>query len=106
MTPSGHASYTWASSTGDVRALDRAAAPGRVAATWYSGAQFDITVDLTDGQPHLVAFYCVDWDTATRSQRLEVFDAATNALLDTRTIAVSPAARTSPGRSPAASACA
>ena len=86
VTPTGHESWTWAASTSDVRALRRAAAPGRVAATWYSGAQFDITVGLADGQPHLVAFYCVDFDGAGRSQRLEVFDAATNALLDTRTI--------------------
>ena len=69
-----------------MRALKRAAAPGRVAATWYSGAQFDITVGLTDGQPHQVAFYCVDFDGRGRSQRMDVFDAATNALLDTRTI--------------------
>ena len=86
VTPSGHASWTWAASTSDVRALKRAVAPGRVAATWYSGTQFDITVGLTDGEPHLVAFYCLDWDDRGRSQRLDVFDAATNALLDTRTI--------------------
>ncbi len=86
VTPSGHESWTWAASTSDGRALTRAAAPGRVAATWHSGAPFDITVGLTDGQPHLVAFYCVDYDSLGRSQRLDVFDAATNALLDTRTI--------------------
>jgi len=86
VAPSGHDSWTWASSTGDVRALKRAAAPGRVAATWFSGAQFDISVGLTDGQPHLVAFYCFDFESAGRSQRMDVFDAATNTLLDTRTI--------------------
>jgi hypothetical protein len=42
VTPSGHESWTWASSTSDVRALQRGVAPGRVAATWFSGAQFDI----------------------------------------------------------------
>jgi hypothetical protein len=86
VTPGGHDSWTWAASTSDVRALKRAAAPGRVAATWYSGAQFDVTVGLTDGQPHLVAFYCLDFEGAGRSQRMDVFDAATNTLLDTRTI--------------------
>ena len=89
-----------------MRALKRAVAPGRLAATWFSGTQFDITVGLTDGEPHLVAFYGVDWDVRGRSQRLEVFDAATNALLDTRTISSFSGGRTSPGRSPAASASA
>jgi hypothetical protein len=55
VTPSGHESWTWASSSSDVRALQRGVAPGRVAATWFSGAQFDITVNLTDGLAHLVA---------------------------------------------------
>ena len=69
-----------------MRALRRAAAPGRVAATWHRGAQFDLTVDLTDGQPHLVALYCLDFEGVGRSQRLDVFDAATNTLLDSRTL--------------------
>ncbi|HVQ41981.1 MAG TPA: Ig-like domain-containing protein, partial [Vicinamibacterales bacterium] len=86
VTPSGHDSWTWAGSTTDVRALRRAVAPGRVAATWYGDTQFDITVALTDSQPHPVAFYCLDYEGAGRSQRFDVFDAATNALLDTRTV--------------------
>ncbi len=86
VTPSGHDSWTWASATSDVRALQRAGTPGRVAATWYSGAQFDINVSLSDGQPHLVAVYCLDFEGAGRSQRFDVFDAASNTLLDTRTL--------------------
>jgi len=86
ITPTGHDSWTWAASTTDTRALRRAVAPGRVAATWYAGTSFDVTVALSDGQPHQVAFYCLDYDSVARSQRLDVFDAATNALLDTRTI--------------------
>ena len=77
------ASWTWSSTTTDVRALQRASGKGRVAATWY-GTSFDIDVSLTDGQPHQVAVYSVDWDNAMRVQRFEIVDAATGAVLDTR----------------------
>jgi subtilisin family serine protease len=86
ITPTGHDSWTWAASTSDTRALRRAVAPGRVAATWYAGASFDITIGLSDGQPHQVALYCLDFDSVSRSERLDVFDATTSALLDTRTL--------------------
>ena len=33
-----------------------------------------------------MAFYVVDWDTTARSQRIDVLDATTGAVLDTRTI--------------------
>ena len=85
VTPTGHLSYTWASSSADPRTLRRAGA-GRVAATWYHDTQFDITIGLTDGQPHQVALYCLDYDSGGRSQRLDVFDAQTATLLDSRTL--------------------
>src|SRR4029434_1464959 len=86
LTPSGHLSYTWDASATDGRALRRAGT-GRIAATWFSSTAFDITVGLFDGQPHQLALYCLDYDQGgARSQRLDVFDAATNALLDSRTI--------------------
>jgi hypothetical protein len=83
-TPRFHQTWTWAASTSDRRALKRAAGADRVAATWY-GNTFDIDVDLTDGQPHLIAVYMVDWDSPLRSQRVDVLDAATGTALDSRT---------------------
>jgi hypothetical protein len=83
LTPSGAATYVWNASTSEARALRRAVPPGRLAATWYSGTQFDLNIGLADGQPHTIALYCLDYDSVARSQRLEVFDASTNALLDT-----------------------
>ncbi|HEY7474899.1 MAG TPA: S8 family serine peptidase [Vicinamibacterales bacterium] len=85
VTPSGNLNFTWAASTTDVRALQRASGPGRLAATWYGNA-FDITLNLTDGQAHDVALYSLDWDTFARAQRLDVFDATSGALLATQSI--------------------
>jgi hypothetical protein len=80
-------SYTWHGNPGEVRALRRASGVGRVAATWYeTSTTFDLNVNLTDGQPHEVALYGLDWDTSSRSQRVDVLDAGTNAVLDSRTM--------------------
>ena len=87
--------FTWvADSAGntDVRDLRDAAGTGRLAACWYpqtpdAGSSFDIDLGLTDGRSHRVSVYALDWDYGgARSERFDVYDAATHALLDTRTI--------------------
>jgi hypothetical protein len=78
--------YTWAASTSDVRALQKAATADRIAATWYAESSFDIDINLTDGHTHQVEVYCLDWDLAGRAQRIDVLDAASSALLDSRNI--------------------
>lgn len=88
VTLTGQSDATWASSTTDARALTK---PGntsdRIAGTWYTFNSYDISFNFTDGQSHKIALYCLDWDTDnTRSQKLEVLDGATNAVLDTRTL--------------------
>jgi hypothetical protein len=85
VTPSGQAAWTWASSTSDGRALQKAAGTDRIAATWYGGV-FSIDVNVTDGGTHQVAVYAVDWDGGGRSETIEMRDAATNGVLDTRTL--------------------
>src|SRR5262249_3392296 len=47
---------------------------------------FTLDVNLTDGQAHRVALYAVDWDNRGRSERVDVVDAATGAVLDSRTL--------------------
>ncbi|WP_165073350.1 right-handed parallel beta-helix repeat-containing protein [Paludisphaera rhizosphaerae] len=86
VSMSGQSNYTWASSTSDPRALQKADGSDGVAAAWYSGSDFTIDVDLTDGQTHRVSLYMADWDSSIRSQRIDVLDAATGALLDSRTV--------------------
>jgi hypothetical protein len=82
----GQADWTWEPATTNVRALQKAAAADRIAATWYSGSAFSIDVNLTDGAPHQVSVYVVDWDNQERAQTLEVRDAVSGALLDTRSV--------------------
>jgi hypothetical protein len=81
-----HSDFTWAASTADVRALRNAANTGRLAATWYAGSSFTIDLNLSDGQTHRVALYALDWDGAGRSERVDVLDAATGAVLDSRVL--------------------
>ena len=85
VTPSGHGSWTWAGTTSDARALRKTAGADRIAATWY-GSSFTVAVNVGDGQPHRVALYVLDWDTTARGERIEVLDAGTGAVLDTRTV--------------------
>lgn len=87
VSVTGHFIHTWAATTTDVRGLQKSASGStdRIASTWYSGTEFTIDLNLTDGQTHQVALYCLDWDyNNVRAQRVDVLDAATNALLDSR----------------------
>jgi hypothetical protein len=85
VTPSGNLSFTWAASTNDTRALQKASSPtDRLAACWYSGTSFNIDVNLSDSNTHQVSLYVVNWDS-TRSERIDVLDSANN-VLDSRTV--------------------
>ena len=89
VTLAGNATYTWASSTPDNRALQKyASTTDRLAACWYSGSNFTMDINLTDGQPHPVALYLLDWDNygGGRSERIDLADAATGTLLDSRSV--------------------
>jgi subtilisin family serine protease/uncharacterized membrane protein YkoI len=87
VTLSGQGNYTWAASTTDVRALQKADATDRIASTWHSTTSFDIDVNLSDGSWHRVAIYCLDWDNGARTERIDVLDAATGGILSTRSVA-------------------
>ena len=84
----GNSNYTWAGSTSDPRALQKAAAGStdRLAACWYADNSFSIDVHLTDGQAHQVVLYALDWDGQGRSETVQAFDDATGAAVDTRTV--------------------
>ncbi len=86
----GHAhrqlAWVWASQSTDPRALLRGVASGRIAATWYSATSFTVDVNLTDGNPHRVALYNLDWDTTARVQRIDVLDASSGSVLDSRSL--------------------
>ena len=86
VTPSGQTTYTWTTSTTDPRALQNAGGTGRIAAAWYSYTSFTVDVDFTDGKPHDLELYFVDWDSTTRSEQVQISNASTGAVLDTETV--------------------
>lgn len=85
VTPSGNMSYTWNSAPSDTRALQRGGT-GRIAACWYNGSSFNVALVQTDNKPHQLAFYCLDWDSATRVQTVNVLDSVTGAVLNSQTV--------------------
>jgi hypothetical protein len=88
VTHSGATGMTWTSYTNDPRALQKVGtAPGRIAAAWNSDTSFTIDLNLTDGNSHQVALYCLDWNAQGRTQRIDILDAASETLLDSRTVA-------------------
>ncbi|HEY2585578.1 MAG TPA: right-handed parallel beta-helix repeat-containing protein [Tepidisphaeraceae bacterium] len=79
--------YTWASSTNDPRALQVVAGNGaRIAGCDYAPNTFTLDVNLTDGKSHPVALYLLDWDARGRAESVQVIDAGSGAVLDTRSV--------------------
>jgi PKD repeat protein len=85
MSMTGQTALLWALGSSDPRALAKPyPQKGRIIACWYSATNFTIDLNLTDNLQHQVALYGLDWDGGNRSIRVEVIDATTNAVLDTR----------------------
>ena len=79
-------SWTWASITNDVRAPQTGSGAARLATTWFTSSSFAMDINLTDGNPHQVALYAMDWDEGMRSETIQIIDANSGAQLDTRSI--------------------
>jgi hypothetical protein len=77
---------TWEASTTDPRALQKLNSSDRIAAAYYSPTWFEIDLNITDGQVHQIALYCLDWDSNARAQTIEARDYTTGALLYSRSI--------------------
>jgi hypothetical protein len=86
LSISGANAYIWAASTTDTRALQDPTGTGRRAACWY-GNTFTYDVALSDGATHRVGLYALDWDGQGRTQHVEVLNADTGAVLDSRDLA-------------------
>jgi hypothetical protein len=87
FSPMNQSNFTWSASTTDPRAPQTVTPAGRVASTWYSSTTFSLNVNLTDGKSHQVAVYALDWDgNFGRSETVQVVDANSNAVLDTRSV--------------------
>ena len=59
----------------------------RVAADWFSTSSFTVELTLSGSLAHNVAFYRLDWDNLSRTERIDVLDGDTGTLLDTRSLA-------------------
>ena len=57
-----------------------------MASCLYSGKTFCLDVNLTDGRSHQVALYMLDFDTTSRAQTVQVTNATTGSVLDTRAV--------------------
>jgi ELWxxDGT repeat protein len=58
----------------------------RGAACDFSGSSFTVDLNLTDGQSHQVAFYLLDYDYQGRVETIQISNADTGQVLDTRTV--------------------
>ena len=86
MTMQNQVSHTWATGTTDSRALQTGSGSGRLAACWDNYQPFSFDVNFTDGNAHQFALYALDWDNNGRAETIQILDAATNAVLDSRSI--------------------
>ena len=86
VTPSGQSTVIWATSTNAPAALEVDPGPFGSAAAWYSSTSFTVNINLTDGQTHDLTLYAVDWKTQNRSEQIQIINAATGAVLDSRSI--------------------
>lgn len=86
--PATASPFTWAATTSDTRALRKGAAgaTGSIASCWYQWSVVNLALSFNDQNTHQVAVYFLDWDRLNRSARVDVLDATTNAVLDTRAI--------------------
>ena len=90
VTPTGQTEYTWGTGLSDPRGLQE---PGvsspnnRIAAAWYSSTSFTIDLNLTDGNVHEIAVYCLDWgDNQGRAQTVSILNAQNGSVLDAHTV--------------------
>jgi len=85
LSSSNALNWTWPTDNNDPRGLQTSAgAATRIAACDYSTTSFTLNLNLTDGQSHQVAIYLLDWEPAGRTETVQVSDALTNTVLDTR----------------------
>lgn len=85
LSITGGQPFTWASSTTDGRVAQQSPSSSvRTAACDYSYTSFTLDLNLTDGKAHRVGLYLQDYDYHGRAETIQIADAATGTVLDTR----------------------
>lgn len=87
VTVSGASQWVWNYNSQDSAAVQKPSGTDRIASCWYAPSSYTFDVNLTDGQAHRVAMYCLDWDAGGRQQTVTVTDAANGTVLSSQTIA-------------------
>lgn len=87
ITPSNNSTHTWVAITNDSRGLQMSNGNYYIAATWYAFGTESIDINFTDGLTHQLSIYNLDWDNASRTQDVVLYNATTNAVLDTQSVA-------------------
>jgi subtilisin family serine protease len=88
LTLSGQSLAVWGFSS-DPKATQMAPpaqTTDRLKSAWWSASSFTADVNITDGQAHQLAAYFADWDSNTRQETVQVVDATSGAVLDTRSV--------------------
>lgn len=86
LTTTGASQYIWTQPT-DSRALFAGpTGSARIAACDYAATSFTFNLNLTDGQTHELALYTVNYDNQNRAQSVQITNAATGGVLDTRSV--------------------
>ena len=76
--------YTWAATTSDVRALVNGVnTSNRIASAYVGsyGGPLSINLNMVDGRLHRVALYLLDWDYASRVEKITITNATSGALI-------------------------
>ena len=80
------AERVWVPKTMDVQALQKPTGSDRIAAQRSASLHEVIDLSITDGREHTVSLYLVDWDRAGRWAAVDVIDANTRKLFDSRNV--------------------
>jgi hypothetical protein len=86
VTQEAQSSYAWSTTLTTEQALEIPGSSNRVAAVWYSSNVFTIDVNFTDGNAHDIALYALDYDNKGRSEKIQIENASTKAVLDTENV--------------------
>ncbi len=86
VTPEAESVYVYSTTSNQQQSLELPNSANRVAAVWYSSNTFTINVNLADGNTHAIALYALDYDHRGRAETITIQNAATGAVLDTRSI--------------------
>ena len=88
ITPAGQSTFVYSTTSSDPRALENVPdlSNSHIAAVWDSASIFTVDVDVTDGNSHNLELYATDFDSEGRTETIQLSDAITGTVLDTKTL--------------------